>query len=1068
MRKLANRLIVFLFFLFPLIASAQNTITGRVLDDKTGQPVANASVIIKGNKAGVRTDANGNFTITAKPGDVITISSINYVAQSVKLKDNSTVYVKLVLSDATLSEVVVTTAMDIKRKPRELGYSVATVTGKEVAETQRQNFVNGLQGRVAGLTVTPTTGAAGASSSIVLRGFNSLSGNNQPLFIVDGVIIDNQTINENGNGGAGLGLASDRPNRNNDYTNRAADLNPNDIESITILKGPEATALYGSQASGGAIVITTKKGNKNKKINVNYDNSFRFQKVTRLPDINNDFSQGTNGVGFTPPQTSSQFSYFGPAYPSNLTKYDNIHNFYKTGFAQTHNVAADYGTNNFTVRLSGTYYDEKGVVPENTFRKMNVRLSNSFTLFKKIDFTGSATYTTSENDKPIRGAGGYLLNLYAFPVINDIRNYQDVNGNKNIMFSNQYNSDGIDNPLWSAHNNRSHDKTTRTIVSLGVTARPFKWLTLAGRFGFDNYNTVGWTFYHPESVLTTLALKGGQDNYWRKYNGYNHTITATASKKIRNFTLQLMAGTMWQDYETKMYAIYGTNLIDSIGANGSMYKGGAVITKFDPTDTTNTLIGTRLRLQRNNYGQYNLNIIREIAYFGEFSINYKNYAFLNYTHRFESASTLPANNRNYNYPGVSLSLILSDIIPDLKKTTPINYWKLRASTATTARLNDPYTNQSYFTNNFSSNNIPGGGFSYYFTNNNPNLVPEKQTTYEIGTELKMLNNRVSIDATYYNTLCTNQISQNFRASYATGFVLNTQNAASNRNQGIEIGLDLNPLKRKNLNWDVRFNFNHTWSKVLTLPSSIDPRFDYYIADTWLYGNARGGLIRGNPTTIITGYGYARNNAGDILINPSTGLPVVDATFLKRGDRNPKFTLGTLNTLRYKNFTLSFLFDLKVGGDIFNATEMYLTLIGKSSRTADRLTARVVKGVLNDGLQNTSNPTRNTIMVIPQYVNSYYTTMPEEEFIQKNVNWLRLRDVTLSYNLKAGLLKNLKAFKSLNVFVTGNDLLLITNYLGADPAVNGNTAGTSGVGAFGFDYGNLPTPMSVNFGLRAGF
>jgi hypothetical protein len=258
------------------------------------------------------------------------------------------------------------------------------------------------------------------------------------------------------------------------------------------------------------------------------------------------------------------------------------------------------------------------------------------------------------------------------------------------------------------------------------------------------------------------------------------------------------------------------------------------------------------------------------------------------------------------------------------------------------------------------------------------------------------------------------------------------------------------------------------NKMLSLPPNIP---EYYNSDTWLYGNARGGLMVGGPTTTITGLYYLRNNNGDILIDPTTGIPVPAATsapFKVLGDRNPDFTTGFLNSFTYKNFRLSFLWDLKIGGDIFNGTDMYLTYQGKSIRTSDRMTPRVVNGVLRDGLENTATPTRNTIAVIPFYSQSYYTTMPEEAFIEKDINWFRLRDLSLSYTFSDKFLRHSKAIKSLSVFFTGTDLILFTNYSGADPSVNGNTTGTKGVGAFGFDYGNVGAPVGLNVGIKASF
>jgi hypothetical protein len=295
--------------------------------------------------------------------------------------------------------------------------------------------------------------------------------------------------------------------------------------------------------------------------------------------------------------------------------------------------------------------------------------------------------------------------------------------------------------------------------------------------------------------------------------------------------------------------------------------------------------------------------------------------------------------------------------------------------------------------------------------------------------------------------------------------LNTQNAASTRNRGVEITLNTSIVNRPKFGWNLQVNFNKMWNKVIDMPKNVA---EYYIADTWLYGNARGGLVLGGPTTSITSFGYERNLNGDILINPANGLPVVEGIFKIRGDRNPDFTMGINNMFRYKRLKLNFLWDVKVGGDIFNGTNRFLTGAGRTAITADRFTPRVVKGVLKDGRQNTSNPTPNTMVVIPAYNDAFYTNLPEEEFIEKDVNWLRLRDLTLSYAFPKSPFRDHKWIKTLEVFFTANDLILITNYSGADPAVNGNTAGSRGVGGFGFDYGTMPAPISVNFGLRTSF
>ncbi len=1069
MRKILHLFLTFsvMLLLLPQAMQAQErTVTGTIVSEDNKTPLTGVTVRVKGTRKITQTDANGKFTIKVGPGETLQVTYVGYVTTEVKPGESATVGISMKTADNTMGEVVVT-AMDIKRNPRELGYSVQKVSGADVAETQRENFLNGLGGRVAGLTLNPTSGQAGASTQIVLRGFNSMALDNQPLFVIDGVIMDNSSINEAG-GGASLGLVENSTrninqtaNRNSDYSNRIGDLNPNDIETITVLKGPEATALYGSQASSGAIVITTKKGKTDGKFSVNYDNSFRVSKLTRFPEYTTNWSPGTNGV------EENSFVYFGPAYEANTKKYDNVGNFFQTAFTQNHNLTAEYGKKNVSFRFSGSFLDQQGIVPENAYKRYTLRLTNSTKIGKYIDVNPSITYIHNTNDKPKRGAGGYLLNLMIWPSTDDVRDYLETDGKKRLLYSLSPNSE-IDNPYFNVKFNRGYDVTDRYVATLGINFNPFKWLSISGRFGYDHFESEGWSFFHPLSSILSKATGGQQDNYYRVFDGYNHTITATAKKSVGKFNLRLMGGTTWQDNKTQMYSVFGTNIVDSVNTQGQMVKDLQVISQDQINqwmgDSSATRASIRQRLNRGLLppgGLFNYSLSRQLAFFGEFSVNYKNLAFFTYSHRFETSSIFPKNYRNYNYPAGSLSFIVSDILPVLKKNNILNYMKLRTSLASTARSSSPYANQSVFSNVTSS----GGGFAYGFNNNNFFLEPEIQSTHEMGTELRLFNSKIGLDITYYKTTNKKQIAENFRASYGTGYVLNTLNVGSTENKGLEISVDLNPVTGKNFNWNMRFNFNRMRNKVLELPANVP---EFYISDTWTYGNARGGLVTGGPTTAITAYGYSRNTAGDILINPANGLPVVDANFKVRGDRNPDFTLGWVNNFKYKNWSLNFVWDLKVGGDIFNATDMYLTLQGVSKRTDDRYTPRVVKGVLNDGLQNSATPTQNTIVVIPAYNQSYYTTMPEEEFIQKNVNWFRMRDITLRYTFSERMIRNLGFLKTAGVFITANDLILMTNYNGADPVVNGNTSGTRGVGGWGFDYGNIPAPVSVNFGIRAGF
>jgi TonB-linked SusC/RagA family outer membrane protein len=1089
MRKIASlmKVVVLLLLIFSLPSYGQSqTVSGTVQDADKKTPLAGVTIKVVGTTTTAQTNEKGAFTVKATKGQSLLVSYIGFETKKADVTGtNMTILLKS--SVAELDEVVV--AMDIKRKARDLGYSTQVVKGDEIKETQRESFVNGLQGRIAGATITSTSGVPGASSTIILRGFNSMSLNNQPLFVVDGVIRDNSTIDAV----AVVPAAAGQSNTSNDFTNRISDINPNDIESITVLKGPEATVLYGSSASNGAIVITTKRAKitVGKRFNVNYDNSFRMQQLQNIPSVYNGYQQGTNGTAST-----GTFSAFGPALNASTPIYDNVGNFFKTAFGQTQNLGIDFGTAKSSYRASGSYYDQTGVVPNTRLQRINFRLTNNTKIGKHLDITPSIAYSNSSNDKAMKGSGGYLLNLFLWPSTDDAQNFQLANGHKRYLVNTTANNPAedaglgtvseTDNPFFAVNRNVSKDKTNNYEANLAINYNPLPWLTVAGRFGYNNYNTEGFQYRDPESASqSSMANKGQLDNYWVKTTTYNHTISATARKAFGKFNTRLTVGTRWSQAESQSFGVSGT---------------------FDSTrgfDSSSTGVSTRTRLARATLygaGQWNIRKNYQVAEFAEATVSYNNLIFLTGSMAFESSSVLPAANRNYSYPGGSLSIIMSDIIPALKGGL-LSYWKIRGSLASTARLPDPYSNQSNFVPTVTSANTPPttgtlipSPLQYAFTNANPDLKPETQNTYEVGTELRLFHDVVTFDGAYYNTLALNQIAQGFRASYGTGFILNTQNNSSVRNQGIEVSMGIKAIRKKDFEWNIQFNLNHMWNRVLAIPLPIDiAGADYYDASTWLYGNARGGLRPGYSTGTITSAGYKRQdltptgangllpNNGAILVDPTTGLPLNDATFRVRGDRTVWLTLGTINRFRYKDWNLSFLWDLRMGGDVFNATNMYLTILGKSAKTADRMTPRIIEGIVKNGLENTATPTINNIVVSPYYNYSYYgsVAMPEEDYMEHNINAFRLRDISISYSVPSkylgkksnvdspGLIDYLP-FRSLSFFLTCNDLVLFTNYSGSDPAANGGNASLRGVGAVGFDYGNIAAPLSFNAGLRVGF
>jgi hypothetical protein len=351
-----------------------------------------------------------------------------------------------------------------------------------------------------------------------------------------------------------------------------------------------------------------------------------------------------------------------------------------------------------------------------------------------------------------------------------------------------------------------------------------------------------------------------------------------------------------------------------------------------------------------------------------------------------------------------------------------------------------------------------GGYGYGFTGPNLGLKPEFARSYEVGTELSFLDDRLGIDATVYRKQTKDQIVNDIRGSYGTGYVLFNLNGAETRNQGLELTLRGTPILNSTYSWDILANFDKAHGKTLALPHALP---ESYVSDTWLFGNVRNGTAPGLSTQSLTGQFYLRNKAGDLLIDPSSGLPIRNtAAFVDHGyDRTPDWLLGLTNTVKRKGLSLSMLWDIRKGGDVFNATEQYLTARGLAKSTLDRNTPRVIPGIIRDGKEDTATPTKNTIVVIPAVQTGYYTGISEELFIEKDINWLRLRDVTLSIPLPARLIKNA------SFYITGTDLLLFTNYTGMDPVVNGNTAAVGGSGAAGIDFGNFPVPRGFNFGVK---
>jgi len=1021
--------LLLVFLLRTLSTSAQEkTISGIVTDLTDGTPLQSVSVKVKGTGVATQTNSSGYYSIKTSPGKILVFSFVGYNTLEEKVGNDATLNVKIGNDDKRLGDVVVT-ALNIKRDKRSLGYSTGEIKGEEVAAVNRENVFTSLAGRIPGVSVTPTSGAVGASASIVLRGANSVSLSNQPLIVVDGVPFNNETFNQ-GN------LVSDKANRDVDFTNRGADINPEDIENITVLKGPEAAALYGVLGANGAILFTTKKG-KPGKGRLSYDYNTRFDVVnqSRIPNTQNVYDQGTNGVFDITTRST-----FGPKFPAGTQFFNNAQNFFQTGRMERHNLSLEGGAEKTSYRFSAQYTNQKGTTPNTDFKRLNMRLNSSTRILNKIDVTSSFAFVNNVVNKPIRGANGLITSMWQWPVDDDMRNYLNPDGTKKTINPNLLVND-VDNPFFDANFNRNTDRTNRATASLNLNMDATSWLQLNLRAGADFSATTGNNFVSPrssQSVTSGAGFNRGRiENYSNNDLLLNYQFLASAKRQFGKFKTTLRFGTALDQYQRTTSSQRGDSLF---------------IADFNSLDNTNP---TFQRLRQRNL------LRRVLGVFGEFSVNYNDLVYLTVAGRNDWASPLPQQNRSFFYPSTSLSFVVSDLkgIKDATRSW-LDLFRLRASLAATNRFPQPYQNQAAFLAQTTS----GGGFAYDFFAPNPDLKPERQSTYELGFEGKFLKNRIGIDFAYYNTTIYDQIGQALRRSYGSGFVLGTLNISDTRNWGTEIQLSGTPIKTKDLTWNIQLNYNKMRNLVLRLPANLP---EYYISDTWVT-DSRSSMFNGGTTTSIGGRDYRRNINGDKIIDPITGFPIINTIYTPIAERNPNYTLGINNQISYKSWSFSMLWDYRNGGDILNANEWYRTRRGYSERTLDREVSRIVPGVLNDANVNSANPTLNTISITPMFRSNYWSTILEPEFVEKNINWLRLRDVTISYNFNKAMLAKTKFISALSIYMTGTDLLLFTNYSGIDPLTNSTTPATPGVGGFGFDYGTIPLPRTFLIGVRASF
>ena len=1020
---------VFALLLTQSLAAQQKTVTGVVADAKTNEPMPGVNVVVKNTTHGISTDVNGRYSLTASQGDMLVFTSIGYVTFEATVGTSNQLDVKLTAEVQALNEVVVTAEFGMKRVARAIGSSVQNIKAADIIESGRDNFITALQGRVAGMNVTSTSGTPGASTTVVLRSITSISGNNQPLYIVDGIPMHNSTFNPLDQvSSSALEYYSVR---NLDYSSRGNDLNPEDIESMTVLKGAAAAALYGSDASNGAIIITTKKGGAGKG-KVTYGNSFRWDNAYGWPEFQTKYANGYYG-------TTNYYntSRYGGLYPEGMTLYDNIAAIMQTGFASKHNLSVEGGNDKISLRASAAMLNETGVIKTSADSRFNLSLAGKATINNWLSIESSMQYAATNNDKVPIGTEGPLYRAMLWPIVDDMSKYLAADGT-GMRTPNYYLDVDLLNPIYGLYKNKFNDQSNRFISNISANITPIKNAFVRVQVGWDVGMQTYITSRHPY-YSSGNAGTGYYDITKSDFSDPTLNVLTGYSNEFLNKKLSVSVQFGYHQLEN------GITQLSTLGSKFAVPDFQS-INNCDPLSISSTQRTTKRRIQ---------------ALSAQIELGYNRMAYVTLRARNDWSSTLPVENNHYFYPAIEGSFVVSELAV-FKDIKPINYLKLRATIAQVGKDAGPLEIDPQL----QGTGLTGGGYQYGYTGPNSNLRPEMNTSKETGFEGSFLDKRINVDFTYFWTSCTDQIVKGFRLSYGTGFVLNNMNVGNFKTWGYETHIDGDVLKMANgITWNVGLNLSGTDSKVVYLPPNVS---EYYNAYTWNSGNIRNGIMVGYPVTSLTGLAYTRNTTGDVLINPTTGLPVVNSVWSVIGNREPKLRFGITSSLGYKGLRLSAMFSGRYKATVVNGTKRMMMASGLSQESVKlRESGPVVfNGVLQDGNENTDTPTKNTIGV--DY--SIYSTIyggGDEDWLEKNVNYLRLQELRLNYNFPAKLLQKTPLSQA-SIFVSGNDLFVWTNYSGIDAVGNTVSAAAGGSGGEGMDIWSLPNPRGFSIGLNVTF
>lgn len=1023
-------------------ATAQRTITGTVKDAVDGSLLPGVNVAVKGVKGvGSTTSIDGAFTIKLPNGtQTLVVSFIGYASQEVAITNQTKVEVLLQASAQKIDEVVVT-ALGIKRDKKTLGYAVQDVKGEQLLSSREVNVANSLSGKIAGLQIVRSSNGPGGSSKIVLRGNNSLTGSNQPLIVVDGVPMDNFTG----------GVSDQWGNKGPDMGSGIADLNAEDIESMSVLKGASAAALYGSRAGSGVILVTTKKGKKNAGAGITLSSGVSFETILLNPDMQDTFGQGFGGIHNGKSEQS-----WGPKIEGQevekwdgtkapLRAYDNVGSFFKTGTAYNHSITFQQDVNGTSVFASIARSDDQSKIPNAELNKtaFTLRATTDLGKNKRWHFDSKVTYTNAEaKNRPIQGSNpsNAFSTIYSLPRTLDVNDFNpSVDAYGTSFWYLKKGSSQQENPWWYANYNQNKDTRDRVLGMMSLKYDFTKWLNLEVKGGTDFYSTkTEGKIYTGGQVTPKGAYREGKLNFYE--NNYSFLLSARKD----NFLLEKFGG----------FATLGGNLMHRKRSNLEAKSGELNIPNY-----FNINNGINKPEVTTDFSEKKINSL-----YGMMGVNWDGYLFLEGTFRNDWSSALSKDNRSFFYPSVNFSTIITEMLNRYGVSKPdwLTFMKLRASYAMVGNDLEPY--QLY--NTFEAGKDPNGNaiVKPKETLYDPTVRSELIKSSEIGLDMKFFNNRLGVDVAYYKTNATRQLLD-IPIDPLSGYLFKKINAGNIQNEGFEMSINGQILNNWNgLSWDASLNMSRNVNKII----SLHPESNVY--DLGGYDDVKIIAQEGRKYGDIYGYRFKRVEDktspyyGKIIVDDS-GLTLKSDKMDFIGNQQPDFMAGITNSFAYKGISLSFLVDMKFGGKIFSGTASSLYASGVAAGT-------VVDGkrdkfiVPNTVVAKGTGYAENTVAVTPQDYWGRVTSgnLGLAEAFTYSATSVRLRSLNLGYSLNQSLLSK-TPFTTVKFSFTGNNLWLIKSSL---PGIDPESVATTNTNATGLELGASPTSRIFSFNVIVGF